>query len=258
MIGVWEKTAKVQISRSQLLSSSGRHTNDNNNRIPPVCRLNSHLPPLVKLLILRESFSIVQSNPHLRKTFDLPHAAYKRPRNLRNLLTSHPRADPNGPSKDRPNGIFPYEVAHCKTCEVVHNVQTFRYRTNDTHLVRNTFSYVCNKLRGRETVGPIKKTHGKNRVWLEGQGSYTEVVSFWFHCSFSTKTSMENIKWWSCPVLAALLGHTKVPMPDPFSVGYCFTFPLSAHFRWLYWARFSLSTEFRCTASFVYYVSGTG
>ena len=116
------------IPRSQTLSSSRRHTKDNNNRIPLVCRWNSHLSPLDKLL--RESFPILQSNPHLRNTFDLPLVAYKRPRNLRDLLTSRPRADPNGPSKDRQNGTFPCEVARCKTCEVVRNIETFRYKTN--------------------------------------------------------------------------------------------------------------------------------
>ena len=134
---VKSQLTKVQsIPRSQILSSSRRHTKDNNNRIPLVCRWNSHLPPLDKLL--RESFPILQSNPHLRNTFDLPLVAYKRPRNLRDLLTSRPRADPNGPSKDRPNGTFPCEVARCKTCEVVRNIETFRYKTNNTHLVQNT------------------------------------------------------------------------------------------------------------------------
>ena len=128
----------VSIPRSQILSSSRRHTNDNNNRIPLVCRWNSHLPPLNKLL--RESFPILQSNPHLRNTFDLPLVAYKRPRNLRDLLTSRPRADPKGPSKDRPNGTFPCEVARCKTCENVCNIETFRYKTNDTHLVQEHFT----------------------------------------------------------------------------------------------------------------------
>ena len=129
---------KVQsIPRSQILSSSRRHTNDN-NWIPLVCRWNSHLPPLDKLL--RESFPILQSNPHLRNTFDLPLVAYKRPRNLRDLLTSRPRADPIGPSKDRPNGTFPCEVARCKTCEVVRNIEAFRYKTNNTHLVQEHFT----------------------------------------------------------------------------------------------------------------------
>ena len=136
---VKSQLTKVQsIPRSQILSSSRRHTKDNNNRIPLVCRWNSHLPPLDKLL--RESFPILQSNPHLRNTFDLPLVAYKRPRNLRDLLTSRPRADSNGPSKDRPNGTFPCEVARCKTCEVVRNIETFRYKTNNTHLVQEHFT----------------------------------------------------------------------------------------------------------------------
>ena len=92
--GYWEDLIKSQLTkvqsipRSQILSSSRRHTNDNSNRIPLVCRWNSHLPPLDKLL--RESFPILQSNPHLRNTFDLPLVAYRRPRNLRDLLTSRP------------------------------------------------------------------------------------------------------------------------------------------------------------------------
>ena len=69
------------IPRSQILSSSRRHTKDNNNQIPLVCRLNSYLPPLDKLL--REPFSILQSNPHLHNTFDMPLVAYKRPRKMR-------------------------------------------------------------------------------------------------------------------------------------------------------------------------------
>ena len=130
---------KVQsILRSQILSSSRHHTKDNNNWIPLVCSWNSHLPPLDKLL--RESFPMLQSNPHLRNTFDLPLVAYKRPRNLRDLLTSRPQADPNGPSKDRPNGTFPCEVARCKTCEVVRNIETYRYKTNNTHLVQEHFT----------------------------------------------------------------------------------------------------------------------
>ena len=126
------------IPKSQILSSSRRHTRDNNNRIPLVCRWKSHLPPLEKLP--RESFPILQSNPHLHNTFDMPLVALKCTRNLRDLLTSRPRADPYGPSKDKPNDTFPCEVARCKTCEVVCNMQTFPHKTYNTHLVQEHFT----------------------------------------------------------------------------------------------------------------------
>ena len=54
---ILSQLTKVQsIPKSQILSSSRHHTKDNSNPIPLVCRWNSHLPPLDKLLRDRSRF----------------------------------------------------------------------------------------------------------------------------------------------------------------------------------------------------------
>ena len=137
-----EKRLKSPLAHSHPLKQSSTYSSPGNFQLQ-LFHFGGFLfgtSQLVAVCFVRESFPILQSNPHLRNTFDLPLVAYKRPRNLLDLLTSRPRADPNGPSKDRPNGTFPCEVARCKTCEVVRNIETFRYKTNNTHLVQEHFT----------------------------------------------------------------------------------------------------------------------
>ena len=91
------------------------------NRTALVCIWNTRLPAFSELL--RDSFLILQSNEHLRSVFDFPLVSYRRPRNLRDLVS--PSTEQSRKARaPQPDGTFPCDRPRYKTCERVHSIAT--------------------------------------------------------------------------------------------------------------------------------------
>ena len=101
-------------------SSSSRSNRRNSNRVPLVVTYHPNLPRLEKTI--RRYHHILQDSDRLRQAFpSLPIIAFRRPRNLRDLLV---RAA-TSPNTGNPPGNFRCEARRCKTCPILVTTDTF-------------------------------------------------------------------------------------------------------------------------------------
>ena len=101
-------------------SSSSRSNRRNSNRVPLVITYHPNLPRLEKTI--RRYHHTLQDSDRLRQAFpSLPIIAFRRPRNLRDLLV---RAAIS-PNTSNPPGNFRCEARRCKTCPILVTTDTF-------------------------------------------------------------------------------------------------------------------------------------
>ena len=124
---VEDQLAKAQtLPRDELLVR--RPNPSHAKRTPLVCTWHPCLPPLTTLL--KQAFPILGSSETLRDMVDLPVVAYRRPKNLRDLLICTKGKSNQSPtvttgssaSKDQPDeayGTFQCRAPRCKTCSMI-------------------------------------------------------------------------------------------------------------------------------------------
>ena len=78
--------------------------------------------------LLKSAFPILEASEHTKELalFDLPIVAYKRPKNLRDLLV-HTRPPRPARDKNTANGTRQCGSARCKTCAMVQNIQEIQF-----------------------------------------------------------------------------------------------------------------------------------
>ena len=97
-----------------------RSNNRNSNRVPLVVTYHPNLPKLQRTI--RRYHHILQDSERLREAIpSLPIIAFRRPRNLRDLLV---RAIVSPKNSDVP-GNFRCEARRCKTCPILVTTDTF-------------------------------------------------------------------------------------------------------------------------------------
>ena len=89
-----------------------------------MCRWSSLLPPLQSLL--KSAFPIIGASEQTKELFDLPIVAYKRAKNLRDLLV-HIRQPRPARDKNIANGTRQCESARCKTCAMDQDIQEIQF-----------------------------------------------------------------------------------------------------------------------------------
>ena len=129
-----------QKSREALLNSTRERApvaDHEQTRTPLVCRWSSLLLPLQPLL---------KCLPHpwserTKELFDLPNVAYKRPKNLRDLLV-HTRPPRPARDKNTANGTRKCGSARCKTCAMVQDIQEIEFADQPAHkeVIRGKFT----------------------------------------------------------------------------------------------------------------------
>ena len=131
-----------QKSREALLNTNRERApvaHHEQKRTPLVCRWSSLLPPLQPLL--KSAFPILAANERTKELFDLLIVAYKRPKNLRDLLV-HTRPPRTARDKNTANGTRQCGSARCKTCAMVQDIQEIQFADQPGHreVIRGKFT----------------------------------------------------------------------------------------------------------------------